>query len=161
MIHSRKASAVGKKSLLAALICLSLPLSLKAQTDDAGPASQDQGPETSSHFEIKTKKQFVCAEVDEVTAGGLATHEITLDPRRVQRCLLKKVGSRYHECKKLKIEDSTADWYGVVTLDTKDGPVQFKFEDVGENSSEAKRVMVWTWPDTDEKYVCAMFTGRR
>ena len=161
MSHSRRTNAIRKQGLAAAVFCLLVPMLVNAQNGASQDANQEQGPETSSPFEIKSKQEFVCAEVDEVTAGGLASHEIILDPRRVQRCLLKKVGSRFHECKKLKIENATADWYGVVTLDTKDGPVQFRFEDIGESSSEAKRVMVWNWPDKDEKYVCAAFTGRR
>lgn len=127
----------------------------------SGSDSSAIGVETSSPFTIKGRTQFGCAEVEEVTSGGLASHEITLNPSRVERCLREKVGSRFHDCKKLKIEDSTADWDGIVTLATEDGPVRFWFEEHGENAAELKRVMVWTWPDTDMKYMCAAISSRR
>lgn len=143
-------------SVLLALVMLS-PMSIFAQDGDG--SSQ---PQTSSPFAIKSKSQFGCAEVDEVKAGGLASHEITVDPRRVERCLREKVGSRFHECKKMKIVESTADWNGIVTIDTEDGPVKFWFEDHGQNGSgEAKRVMVWSFPDTEKLYMCAAISSKR
>lgn len=146
-----------KRGACLAAICLFLPAVLWAQDAD-----QAQGPEQSSPFTIKSRSQFGCAEVDEIKEGGLASHEITLDPRKVERCLREKVGTRFHECKKLRIEEATADWYGVVTLHTDEGPVKFWFEEHGDDTSaDAKRVMVWTWPDTDKKYMCAAITSRR
>ncbi len=165
--QSSKFNAGLYKRLLVVALSFFLVVVAGAQAKEGGEAEgasadQGQGPETSSPFVINKRSQFGCAEVDEVQIGGLASHEITIDPRRVERCLREKVGSRFHECKKLTIEQATADWYGVVTLDTKDGPVKFWFEEYGEDSSaEAKKVMVWTWPDTDKKYMCAAITSRR
>ena len=150
-----------KLPFLWVMSCLLFPTILSAQASESEEANQTQGPETSSPFVIKSSSRFGCAEVDEIRIGGLASHEITVDPRRVERCLREKVGTRFHECKKLKIVEATADWYGVVTLDTKEGPVRFWFEEHGENPEEAKRVMVWTWPDTDKKYMCAAISSRR
>lgn len=144
-----------------AVLFLALPLMLVAQDGDTAASDEAQQPQTSSPFKISKKTEFGCAEVDEVKSGGLASHEITVDPRRVERCLREKVGSRFHECKKLRIEEATADWHGVVTLATDEGPVKFWFEEHGENAEEAKRVMVWTWPDTDKKYMCAAISSRR
>lgn len=145
-----------------ALTLLFFPTMLFAQAGDGGGSAQAQGPETSSPFAIRKRSEFGCAEVDEVKAGALASHEITIDPRKVQRCLREKVGSRFHECKKLDIEEATADWHGVVTLKTVEGPVRFWIEEHGGNGAgEAKRIMVWTWPDTDMKYMCASKTSRR
>lgn len=123
--------------------------------------SAENGPQTSSPFAIKSKNVFGCAEVEDVTIGGLASHEITVDPRRVERCLREKVGTRFHECKKMKIEEATADWNGIVTIATDEGPVKFWFEEHGEEGDELKRVMVWDFPDNDYKYMCAAITGRR
>lgn len=133
-----------------------------AQADEGEDGGQAQNAETSSPFSIKSRSQFGCAEVDEIKIGGLASHEITVDPRKVERCLREKVGTRFHECKRLRIEEATADWYGVVTLDTKEGPVKFWFEEYdADGAGEAKKVMVWTWPDTEKKYICAAITSRR
>ena len=148
--------------VLLVMFCLLFPTSLWAQASDSEEANQAQGPETSSPFSIKKTSQFGCAEVDEVAIGGTASHEITVDPRRVERCLREKVGTRFHECKKLKIIDATADWNGIITLDTKEGPVRFWFEDHGSDSSgEAKRIMVWSWPDTEKLYMCAAISSKR
>lgn len=162
MKPSSRLNAGSKTRFLLVMSSLLFPLILLAQAGEGEGSDRAQSPEQSSPFTIKTKSQFGCAEVDEVKSGGLASHEITVDPRRVERCLREKVGSRFHECKKLKIENSTADWHGVVTLDTEEGPVRFWFEEYGDQSSgEAKKVMVWTWPDTDKKYMCAAITSRR
>ncbi|MDX1556766.1 MAG: hypothetical protein R3212_12115 [Xanthomonadales bacterium] len=147
--------------LLLTMFLLAVPVLLFAQDEDGDASGQAQTPQTSSPFKITKKSEFGCAEVDEVRSGGLASHEITINPRRVERCLREKVGTRFHECKKLKIEEATADWHGIVTIATEEGPVKFWFEEHGENSAEAKRVMVWTWPDTDKKYMCAAITSRR
>lgn len=143
------------------LVCILASGAAVAQSGADSSSGDMEGVETSSPFAIKGRTQFGCAEVEEVTSGGLASHEITLNTTRVERCLREKVGSRFHECKKLKIQDSTADWSGVVTLATEDGPVKFWFEEHGEKSDEVKRVMVWTWPDTDMKYMCAAISSRR
>ena len=76
---------------------------LPAQASGSESAIPAQSRTTSSPFKISTKSQFHCSEVDEPVIGGLATHEITVEPKRVERCLLKKVGSRLNECKKLKM----------------------------------------------------------
>lgn len=148
--------------LVTAAACLFIAASVNAESTDPDAASQDEAAQQSSPFVIKKKSEFGCAEVDEVRIGGQASHEITVDPRKVERCVREKVGTRFHECKKLRIEEATADWYGVVTLDTEEGPVKFWFEDHGgESSAETKRIMVWTWPDTEKKYMCAAITSRR
>jgi hypothetical protein len=156
-----KLNVVSNARFILVIACLLLPAILWAQAGDSEGTDQAEGAETSSPFKITKKSEFACAEVNEVAIGGLASHEITVDPKRVERCLLKKVGSRLHECKKLRIENATADWYGVVTLETEEGPVQFWFQELGENAAEAKRIMVFTWPDTDKKYVCAAFSSKR
>ena len=141
--------------------CLLAMALLVAPTLASAQDEQSSQPQTSSPFSIKSKSVFGCAEVEDVTIGGLASHEITVDPRRVERCLREKVGTRFHECKKLKIEEATADWNGIVTLATPEGPVKFWFEEHGEEGDELKRIMVWSWPDNDYKYMCAAITGRR
>jgi hypothetical protein len=157
----RKLSSGLKVFCLMVHSCLLLPVILYAQDSESEGADQAQDQKTSSPFAIKSKSRFGCAEVDEVQTGALASHEITVDPRKVERCLREKVGSRFHECKKLKIIESTADWNGIVTLDTEEGPVRFWFEEHGQESEEIKRVMVWTWPDTDKKYMCAGISSKR
>ena len=142
-------------------ICLLLTAFMLTPALAMAQDESGNGPQTSSPFSIKSKNVFGCAEVEEVTIGGLASHEITVDPRRVERCLREKVGTRFHECKKLKIQEATADWNGIVTIATDEGPVKFWFEEHGEKGDELKRIMVWSWPDTDKKYVCAAITGRR
>ncbi len=160
-MHQVKTAKTVRMLLLITAVFV-LPTMLMAQESDDNDSDQAPLPPTSSPFKISKKSEFGCAEVDEVRMGGLASHEITVDPRRVERCLREKVGTRFHDCKKLKIEEATADWYGVVTLDTKEGPVKFWFEEHGASASEeAKRVMVWSWPDTEKKYVCAAISPRR
>jgi hypothetical protein len=149
------------RTILVMFVLLS-PTTLLAQTDEGEENAQAQNAESSSPFSIKSRSQFGCAEVDEIKIGGLASHEITVDPRKVERCLREKVGTRFHECKRLRIEEATADWYGVVTLDTKEGPVKFWFEEYDDDAAgDPKKVMVWTWPDTEKKYICAAITSRR
>ena len=135
---------------LAVICCLAAPSALWAQAGD-----EASGGETTP-FVIKKRSEFGCAEVDDIKAGGLASHEITVDPRRVERCLREKVGSRFHECKRLDFEEATSDQTGVVTFRTDEGPVQFWIEE-----QDSKRVMVWTWPDSDKKYMCAGKSSRR
>ena len=159
-LNSFKAGSKVRLVLVAFSLIFSSILWAQAGDDKAG--DQAQSPEQNSPFKITKRSQFGCAEVEEVTTGGLASHEITLKPKKVERCLREKVGTRFHECKKLSIEEATADWYGVVTLDTDEGPVKFWFEEHGATSAgEAKRVMVWTWPDTDMKYMCAAISSKR
>lgn len=151
-----------KIRLFVVMSCLLLPTIVFAQASDGEETNQAQSLEQRSPFTIKKRSEFGCAEVDEIKSGALASHEITVDPRKVERCLREKVGTRFHECKRLKIEEATADWHGVVTIDTEEGPVRFWFEEYGDQSAgEAKKVMVWTWPDTDKKYMCAAITSRR
>lgn len=163
MMHRSKNTEAGLKAcFVLALTLLFFPTILFAQAGDGGGPAQAQDPETSSPFVIEKRSEFGCAEVDEVKAGGLASHEITIGPRKVQRCLREKVGSRFHECKKLDIEQATTDSRGIVTLETGEGPVRFWVEEHGgSGSGEVKRIMVWTWPDSDMKYMCASKTSRR
>jgi hypothetical protein len=135
---------------------------LYAQASGSKSTILGQRPATSSPFKISTRSQFHCSEVNEPVIGGLATHEITVDPKRVERCLLKKVGSRLNECKKLKIESATADQNGIVMLDTREGPVRFSYQQLGSDADgEPRMVLVWTWPDTDKKYLCTAFSSKR
>jgi len=139
-----------------------LPTALYAQAGDGKPESQAGGPNARTPFEINSKSQFHCSEVDEPVIGSLATHEITVDPNRVSRCLLKKVGSRLNECKKLHIESATSDWDGIVTLDTEEGPIRFSFQQLGSAADGSPRmVLIWTWPDSEKKYLCTAFSSKR
>jgi len=157
-----KLNSGSKRRFFGVISCLLVPTMVFAQASDGAESNQAQSPEQSSPYSIKTKSQFGCAEVDEIKSGALASHEITVDPRKVERCLREKVGSRFHECKRLKIDEATADWHGIVTLDTEEGPVRFWFEEYGDQSAgEVKKVMVWSWPDTEKKYICAAITSRR
>jgi hypothetical protein len=154
--------AGSKARLLMVTSCFLFSTVLCAQASESESAKPASGAETNSLFKISRKSEFHCAEVDEPVAGGLASHEITVDPKRVERCLLKKVGSRLNECKKLKIESATADQNGLVTLATDEGPVRFSFQQLGSNADgEPRMVLVWTWPDTDKKYVCTAFSSKR
>jgi hypothetical protein len=144
------------------IFCFLFPAVLFAQTGAGNPDLPTRAPEKGSPFKISSKSQFHCSEVDEPVIGGLASHEITVDPKRVERCLLKKVGSRLNECKKLKIESATTDSKGIVTLATEEGPVRFSFQQLGSNADgEPRMVLVWTWPDTDKKYLCTAFSSKR
>lgn len=148
--------------LLLVVFCSLIPMILYAQTGDNETATSAQAPAEGYPFKISKKDQFHCSEVDEPVLGGLATHEITVDPRRVERCLLKKVGSRLNECKKLEIENATSDGNGLVTLDTEEGPVRFTFQQLGGNrNGKPRMVLIWTWPDSDKKYVCVAFSSKR
>ena len=144
------------------MISLFFAMALPAHASDSGSVVPSNGPGTRTPFEINSKSQFHCSEVDEPVIGGLATHEITVDPNRVSRCLLKKVGSRLNECKKLHIESATSDWNGIVTLETEEGPVQFTFQQLGSDADGAPRmVLVWVWPDSHKKYLCTAFSSKR
>jgi hypothetical protein len=117
---------------------------------------------TNSPFKIDRKSEFHCAEVDEPVIGSPVSHEITVEPTRVERCEYKQVGSRLNECNKLKIENATADQYGLVTLDTNKGPVRFSAQELQSNDGgKPWRVLVWTWPDTDKQYLCTAYSSRR
>jgi len=154
--------SVGSNIRLLWVACFLVPTVLSAQAGESKSTIPAQGSKTSSPFNISSKSQFHCSEVDEPVIGAVATHEITIDPNRVERCLLKKVGSRLNECKKLKIEQATADWNGIVTLDTDEGPVRFSYQQLGSSADgEPWMVLVWTWPDTDKKYLCTAFSSRR
>lgn len=116
----------------------------------------------SSPFKIDRKSEFHCSEVDQPVIGSPVSHEITVEPRRVERCEYKQVGSRLNECKKLKIENATADQFGLVTLDTNKGPVRFSAQELQSNDGgKPWRVLVWTWPDTDKQYLCTAYSSRR
>jgi hypothetical protein len=117
---------------------------------------------TISPFKIDRKSEFHCAEVDEPVIGSAVSHEITVEPKRVERCEYKQVGSRLNECKKLKIENATADQYGLVTLDTNKGPVRFSAQELrSKDDGKPWRVLVWTWPDTQKQYLCTAYSSRR
>jgi hypothetical protein len=162
MKQMRRFKAGSKVRFLLVMFCFLFPmiLSAKASTDESAIPAQVR--ETSSPFKITRRSQFHCSEVDEPVIGGTASHEITVDPKMVKRCLLKKVGSRLNECKKLRIESATTDRSGVVTLDTNEEPVRFTFQQLGSDADgEPRMVLVWTWPDTDKKYLCTAFNSLR
>lgn len=162
MKQTGRMSTGPKVRLLAAMLCIFFSMVLYAGVDDRESPVRAQSPGTVSPFKISSKSQFHCSEVDEPVIGSLATHEMTVDPKRVERCLLKKAGSRLNQCKKLKIENATADWKGIVTLDTEEGPVRFSFQQLGSDADGNPRmVLVWTWPDTDKKYLCTAFSSKR
>jgi hypothetical protein len=152
----------GSNVRLLLISCILFPTVLCAQTSAGKSELPTRAVDTGSPFKISSKSQFHCSEVDEPVIGGLASHEITVDPKRVERCLLKKVGSRLNECKKLKIESATSDQNGIVTFATDEGPVRFSFQQLGSNADgEPRMVLVWTWPDTDKMYVCTAFSSNR
>lgn len=154
--------AGSKVQLLLMLFSFLFPMALQAQASAGNSAVPAQGLKKSAPFKISTKSQFHCSEVDEPVIGGLATHEITVDPKRVERCLLKKVGSRLNECKKLRIENATTDPRGIVKLETDEGPVRFSYQQLGSDADgEPRMVLVWTWPDTDRNYLCTAFSSKR
>ncbi len=125
-------------------------------------AKVSAGDNTSSPFKINRKSEFHCSEVDEPVIGSPVSHEITVAPTRVERCEYKQVGSRLNECKKLKIENATANQNGLVTLDTNKGPVQFSAQELrSDDGGKPWRVLVWTWPDTDKQYLCTAYSSRR
>jgi len=162
MRQMRESGASSKVWLLAVTFCFLFPTILYAQASGNESANAAKGQNTSSPFKISRKSEFHCAEVDEPAIGSPISHEITVDPKRVERCLYKQVGSRLNQCKKLKISNATADQNGLVTLDTEDGPVQFSFQQLGSNSNgDPRMVLIWTWPDTDKKYLCTAFSSKR
>lgn len=151
-----------KQRFLLATFCFLFPTVLFAQASDSELANPVKMQKTSSPFEISRKNEFHCAEVDKPVIGSPVSHEITVDPKRVERCLYKQVGSRLNECKKLKIENATVDQRGFVTLDTEQGPVGFSFQEFqSDEEAKPRRVLVWTWPDTDKKYLCTAYSSRR
>ena len=147
---------------LMVVFCFLFPTVLCAQASDSEPADPAKSQKTSSPFKISKRNDFHCAEVDEPVIGSPVSHEITVDPKRVERCLYKQLGSRLNECKKLKIKNATVDQNGLVTLDTEKGPVRFSSQELRSNDEgKPKRVLVWTWPDTDKKYLCIAYSSRR
>lgn len=156
-----------KIQLLAALFCLPIPLVVCAQAGEREEAEQEQPPDIRRTFVIKNTNAFACAEVAMKRTGGQASHEIKLGPRWVERCLLKKVGTRLHECIRLKVEKATSDDKGVVRVETDQGNVNFWFEEGSTISSakdakiaaaaEGEGALVFTFPDNDMKYICAPF----
>jgi len=96
-------------SLLILMFCFLFPTVLYADASYSESPNTAGSQKTSSPFKISKKNEFHCAEVDEPVIGSPVSHEITVDPNRVERCLYKQVGSRLNDCKKLKIEDATAD----------------------------------------------------
>jgi len=154
--------AGSKVGRLLIMIFFLFPMVLPVWAGGSDTAIPTQDSKLSSPFKINTKSQFHCSEVNEPVIGGLATHEIKVEPKRVERCLLKKVGSRLNECKKLKIENATTDLRGTVNLDTEEGPVRFSYQQLGSDAEgDPRMVLVWTWPDTDKKYLCTAFSSKR
>lgn len=166
----RKPNRPGKKLNLRVLtlaLCLAVPPLVCAQSGEGTGAKQAQPPETRRTFVIKDTNTFACAEVSMERTGGQASHEILLGPRWIERCLLQKVGTRLHECVKLKVERATADQNGVVRVETDQGGVEFWFEEGLTISSakdakiaagaEGKGALSFTFPDNDRKYICAPF----
>jgi len=142
--------------------CFLFPTALYAEESYSESSTTSNSQNTSSPFKISKKSEFHCAEVDNPVIGSPVSHEITVDPKRVERCLYKQLGSRLNECKKLKIENASVDEMGLVTLDTDNGPVRFSAQDVRSSEKEEPRIaLVWTWPDTDMKYLCTALSSRR
>lgn len=140
--------------LLIVILFLLFPTVLAAEESDAD--------KTSTPFKIDRKSEFHCAEVDEPVIGSPVSHEITIEPTRVDRCLYKQVGSRLNECKKLRIENASVDQNGLVTLETNKGPVRFRAQELRSSKGGTPwRVLVWTWPDTDKQYLCTAHSSRR
>jgi len=132
-------------------------MAFPASDADIEEPQQDQ-PQPTQTFAIKSRNEFACAEVAPDRNGGQVSHEIVLSPRSIERCLLVKVGSRLHECIDLKIEKATVDPSGVVNIETDEGMVNFWFEESTRiTSAEEKGTLVFTWPDNDRKYLCAGF----
>ena len=147
---------------LMVMFCFLFPTVLYAEESYSESSITSNGQNTSSPFKISKKSEFHCAEVDNPVIGSPVSHEITVDPKRVERCLYKQLGSRLNECKKLKIENASVDQMGLVTLDTENGPVRFSAQDVRSSEKEEPRIaLVWTWPDTDMKYLCTALSSRR
>lgn len=154
MKKMNRSAAATRMRFLTVMLYFLFPAVLCANVSDSN--------NTSSPFNIDRKSEFHCAEVDEPVIGSPVSHEITLEPTRVERCLYKQVGSRLNDCRKLKIQNATADQNGLITLDTNKGPVRFSAQEL-RNNGEGKpwRVLVWTWPDTDKQYLCTAFSSRR
>lgn len=157
-----------KLRLLAILLGLSASCSAVAQPAWSEPAEPSQPPDVRNTFVIKDTTTFACAEVAMERTGGQARHEISLGPRWIQRCLLQKVGTRLHECIRLKVEKATADQDGVVRVETDQGDVSFWFEEGAKISStkeaqisaaiEGEGALSFTFPDNEKrKYICAPF----
>jgi hypothetical protein len=146
---------------LMVMFCFLFPTVLCAEASYSESAIPAKSQNTSSPFKISKKSKFHCAEVDKPVIGSQVSHEITIDSKRVKRCLYKQLGSRLNECKKLRIENATVDQIGLVTLDTEKGPVRFSAQDIRSNEEgKPRRVLVWTWPDTDMKYLCTALSSR-
>ena len=81
----------------------------------------------------------------------------------MERCLLEKVGTRLHECKKFKYKRAAVDLQGVVWMYSQEGPVKFWLdknaqlatEDI--STVEGKGAVTFTFPDNDYKYLCRPF----
>lgn len=155
----RRISVNTTMRFLLVMFCFNFPIALYAQAGDSATAT---GQENRLPFNISSRSQFHCSEVDEPVIGSLASHEIVVDPKMVERCLLKKVGSRLNECEKFRIEDATRSPSGIVTLDTDGGPVRFSFQQLGSSADGTPRmVLVWTWPGTEKKYLCTAHSSKR
>ena len=151
-----------KVCFLVVILGFLFPTVLCAQASDSVSAVPTVSQPMSSPFKINRKSEFHCSEVDEPVIGSPVSHEITVAPTRVERCEYKQVGSRLNECKKLKIENATANQNGLVTLDTNKGPVQFSAQELrSDDGGKPWRVLVWTWPDTDKQYLCTAYSSRR
>lgn len=156
-----------KLRLLAILLGLPAAFGAIAEPAENDAAQAAEPPEVRRTFVIKDTTTFACAEVSMERTGGQASHEISLGPKRIERCLLQKVGTRLHECVKLKVEKATVDQDGVVRIETHQGDVNFWFEEGATISSakdaqiaaaiEGEGALSFTFPDNERKYICAPF----
>lgn len=168
-MHPKRTRRNLKLRLLAILLCLPMPLFVAAQSEEGDDAETGEPQELQARrpFLIKTTSQFACAEVAEDRTGGLASHDITLGPQRIERCLLQKVGTRLHECEKFKVGKATVDLLGIIRVETETGEVEMWFDKGASISStkdsriaatvEGKGSLIFTFPDNEMKYICAPF----
>jgi len=151
----------------AMLLLLLLPSIVAAETVENEDADQPQNSAIVRTFTINDRSELACAEVAPHRKGGTVTHEIIMSPKRIERCLLLKVGTRLHECLDLKIRKATVDEHNVVTIATSEGDVKFWIDEEASLSSadgtqiaasgDSKGTLTFTWPDNDRKYLCGTF----
>jgi hypothetical protein len=164
MMHTSTTDQPLKFIRVSILLCFLMPAIAWSQSGNANEAEEAESTDTRRTFAIKNRSQFACAEVGMDRTGGQTSHEINLAPRKIERCLLTKVGSRLHECVKYRFRKATVDDMGVVNIETDDGPVKFWFDEETRISSAGgskvaegtgKGTLTFTWPDSSQKYLCA------
>lgn len=136
------------------------PFEAAEESDPVAPADESGAMKP---FNVGKRTEFACAEVAMDRNGGTARHEITLGKKRVERCLLEKVGTRLHECKKFKYKRAAVDLQGVVWMYSQEGPVKFWLdknaqlatEDI--STVEGRGAVTFTFPDNEYKYLCRPF----